>query len=624
MEKEFFEFANKNYSKKEVKSFEKALEFSKEKFKGEKRIRGELSIEHNLRIGYFLVKSKIFPEVVVAGLLYGLNEKIVPSEINEKFGADISDLVFGKEQLKVIKDKNKCAGAEVMRKIMLTSLKDIRIIFVKLAAKLSNLSTIECLPLKKQKEIAKEVLEIYAPIGMRLGLEYIRRNLEDSALKIINPKKYNEIENYLKESRESRAKFILGIKEKVKNLLEDKIKVIKIKGREKHIYSIYKKLARVSLDEQKDHFAIRIIVKDVKDCYDAIGILHENFTPIEGTLKDYIASPKENGYSSIHTVIRTSEGKFVEIQIRTLEMDESSEEGVSAHWKYKGIKSDENFEKKLAWIRSVLELQNPCKDSELFNSIKKDILGDRIYCYTPLGKTIELPNGSVVVDFAYCVHQEIGDKCVGARVNGVFCSLSHKLNSGDVIEIITNKKQRPKRDWLKFAISSKAITKIRNGIKRYENIPAPKRNSFNQEKVEESESMVFNNEFLDSKYIFARCCCPLPKDELIGVVKNQKIILVHRKDCPNSGKEKIPVFWKKTFSKSLILKIEAVERSGILADTLNTISRESFVVLGAKVKIIGNKLAECKFTIVPRELENVVKLIERIKKVRGIKKIWFE
>ncbi|MFH1918165.1 MAG: HD domain-containing protein [Nanoarchaeota archaeon] len=628
IEREFLEICEKNkYSQKEIDLFKKAIEFSKKYFGSKERLSGEFVVKHNIEVGMILAKSKLFPEVVVAGILYGIDEEVLPTEIQKEFGKEILDLVDGQSQLKVIKSKNKSVEADTLRKILLVTLKDVRIIFVKLADKLGNLGTIDVLPAKEQKRIAEEVLEVYAPLANRFGLEYMRRRLEEEAFKIINPRRYKEITGFLKDSEEKRREFIENFVEEVKNLLKGKTNILKIKGREKHIYSIYKKLHRTSLHEQMDHFAMRITATSVKDCYDVLGILHENYKNIEGTLKDYIASPKPNGYQSLHTVLKTSDGKYVEVQVRTQEMDEIAEEGVAAHWSYKKMKSDEGFEKKTAWLRSVLDLQTSEKDKEFLKTIKLNVFGDKIYCYTPQGKAIDLPKGSTVLDFAYHIHQEIGNRAVGGRINGVFSPLKKELSSGDVLEILTNKHQRPRREWVKFVVSARAKSIIRKEVKKYDKIPVSTMCSLKKSEKEKFDDLAYSPEFPNHNLSLAKCCLPIPKKEIVGVVKSHKKISVHVKDCrmiKEASDRVVPVFWKETFNRPIKIIVEASDRSGILADILNTISRGGFVVKEANAKLKGNHVSECSFVIVPQKLEHVVNLIKMIEKVRGVLKIWFE
>ncbi|MBR9702021.1 bifunctional (p)ppGpp synthetase/guanosine-3',5'-bis(diphosphate) 3'-pyrophosphohydrolase [Candidatus Pacearchaeota archaeon] len=622
---EFLRLCEENeYSKREIDLFRKALDYSKEQFKAEKRLSGELVMRHNIEIGKILVKSKLFPEVVVAGILYGGEGKVLPTELQKEFGKEISDLVYGQSQLKVIKSKNENVEAETLRKILLVTIKDVRIIFVKLADKLDNLKTMRVLPEKEQRKIAEEVLEVYAPLANRFGLEYIRRRLEERAFKILNLRRYNEIVNFLKDSKENRQKFVKDFIGEVSKKLGGKAKIVGIKGREKHIYSIYKKLHRESLHNQRDHFAIRIIAKSVDDCYKALGILHENYEG--GRLKDYIASPKPNGYQSLHTTLNIV-GKYVEVQIRTQEMEEVAEEGVASHWSYKKLKSDENFEKKTAWLRSVLDLQANEKDKEFLKTVKLNVFGDKIYCYTPQGKAIDLPKGSTILDFAYQIHQEVGNRAVGGRIDGIYASLRKELKNGEVVEIMTNKNQRPRRDWVKFVVSARARSIIRKEVKRYEKIPVAKHYSIKESEKEKFDDLTYSLEFPNHKLSLAKCCSPIPKNEIVGVIKSHRKISVHVKDCKRIKEAVdriIPVFWKETFNRPIKIIVEASDRSGILADMLNTISRGGFVVKEANAKLISNGASECSFVIVPQKLEHIVNLIKRIKKVRGVQKIWFE
>jgi len=629
VQEEFFKIASEMYSKKEIELFEKAIDFAKKEFNSEKRISGEEQFLNNIQIGIILMKSKLTSEIVCAGLLYGLDERIIPKILQENFGKDISDLVFGQNQLRVLREKNRNAEAEVVRKILLTSLYDPRVIFVKLASKLTSLLTLDALPESEQRRITKEVFEIYAPLANRFGLEFIKRNLEDEAFKITNPRKFGEIVEFLKASKEERGAFIKSFISEIETLLKNKVKILKIKGREKHIYSIFKKITDrgVPLNKHKDHFAIRIIAENVEDCYKILGIMHENYSPVENTLKDYITSPKLNGYKSIHTVIKTKEEKIVEVQIRTLEMDEFAEEGFAAHWAYKGIKSDVEFERRTAWLRSVLDLQNQADSKEFLKDVKINIFSDEIYCYTPKGKAIELPTGACVLDFAYHIHQEIGDKAIGGRINGIFAPLNKKVNSGDVIEIVTNKNQRPNRDWLKFVVSSKAINKIKNSINRFGNVPAPKRVQLLQQTKENFESIVSSPGFESMTFHLAKCCNPLPPEKIVALMRLAKTFSVHSENCEkvkNLEDKTIPVFWKETFNKSLLIKIIASERSGILADVLNTISRGGFIIKEAKAKILDDGFTECSFEIIPKALDQIIWLIGRVRKVRGVKKIYLE
>ncbi len=628
----FLTLCKKNdYSQKEIAVFKKAISFSKVHLEDKKLLSEEPAINRNISLGSILVKSKLFPEVVTAGLLYALEKKVLPEEIREKFGREIFDLVSGQTQLKIIKSKNKTIEAETLRKILLTSLRDVRIIFIKLADKLDNLLNIKSFPSAERNNIAREVLEIYAPIANRFDLRYLKTQLEEEAFKIINPRKYKEISNFLKQSKEERELFVKNFIRQIKDLLKEKVHVCEIKGREKSIYNIYKKIIsrRVSLHKQKDHFAARIIVSSEEDCYNVLGILHQHYDSVPGTLRDYISQPKPNGYQSLHTLLQTPDKKEIEIQIRTQKMDDIAEEGAASHWSYKKSKtskSDIQFEKKTAWLRSVLDLQNISKEKDFLKTVELNFFGDTFYCYTPQGKAIEMPKKSTLLDFAYYIHQEIGNHATGGRINGIFSPLKKELNSGDVIEIITNKHQRPRRDWLKFVISSRAKNGICKTIKKHGDLPASKSLSIKPKEKKTFENIIFSKEFPTSNFILAKCCSPLPKEELAGIIKSQRKILVHSKNCEkikNIQDKTIPVFWKESFNMLIKIIVQASDRSGILADILNTISREGFIIKEANAKLLSHDVAECFFVVVPKKLDNIIKLIKKIKHVRGVTKISF-
>ncbi|MFW6283004.1 MAG: RelA/SpoT family protein, partial [Minisyncoccales bacterium] len=540
-----------NYNQKDIDLFKKAIGFAEKYLEKEKRLCGEKNILHNLEIGRILAENKLFPEVIAAGILYSLEKKISYNEIEKEFGKDIAEIVFGQINLRGLKEKNKSLEAEILRKIILTTLSDVRIIFVKLANKLANLKTLDFLPLTKQKKISKEAMEIYAPLAGRLGLYNIKKDIEDNAFFYIKPKKYQEIKKFLEEYQPERERFMEDCLKDVSETLKKNLvnKDFYIKGREKHIYSIYKKISerKIPLNKQRDHFAIRVIANTIEECYNILGVIYENYEPVQGTFKDYISNPKPNGYKSIHSII-LFKNKEIEVQIRTKEMDEFAEEGPAAHWAYKGIKSDQYFEKKVGFLKSLLDLQLTQKEEDFLRNIKIDLFGEEIYCYTPKGKLITLPKNSTVLDFAYHIHQEIGDKTVAARINGNFVSLKKELKSGDIVEVITNKNQRPHREWLRNVVSSRARSAIRKGIKKYEKIAAPSKIQLKKEDKDVYDPLVYSEDLNldDREIIFAKCCSSTPKEDTCGVIKSNKKILVHNKNCSNLNSKKdnvIPLLW---------------------------------------------------------------------------------
>ncbi len=615
----------KDYSELQLKQLAQAAFFAEEKLKGKLRLNGTV-LEHNLRVAFILVDNNSSPEVVIAGLLHGLSGH--KEEITKLFGAEIWSLVQGAEDVKELKSKNKSLQAEALKKILLTTLSDVRVILVKLANKLDNLRTIEFLSPEEQHRIAQEVLDVYAPLAYRLGVEKIRVELEDLAFKVINPQKYAEINKYLHTSSEQREKDIAEAIESIQQLVKGKVSLLKIKGRSKHLYSIYKKMALrgVKLEAQYDLYGIRILVPEVKDCYALLGLLHENFEPLEGRLKDYITAPKPNFYRSIHTGLKLPNGKVIEIQIRTPEMDAFAEEGIAAHWKYKKVGSQEGFEKKVSWLREILNLKDG-GDKEFLEAAKVDVFGDNIFCYTPKGDAKELPKGATVLDFAYTVHEEVGNHAAGGRVNGKFVPLRKELGKGDVVEVVTNKSQRPRRSWLKIVRSPSARQKIRKFLREVEKLPDL---HYRLPKIltsEEQSIMVDSVEYPTALCLMAKCCSPLPGEEIVGIVTKRKLISVHKKECREVQKEEerwVGVKWKETFNQKIRFFVRALERSGLLADLLHTIASAKFEVNEAKAKLIGSGEMEGSFLVVPKDLEQVKELVRKVGKVKGVRKVYFE
>ena len=615
------------YSEQNEQRFQAALTLAHQELTSKLRLNNESCFEHNLRVGLLLVENKADPETIIAGLLHSLF--YLKEKIRLQFGEEVWLLVLGGEEIKTIKSKNKQLEAEALRKIFLATLKDIRIILVKLATKIDNVRTIEALPPAEQKRIAREALEVYAPLASRLGAERMRVELEDLAFKVLQPQKYREIANFFAESREERERAVTEAIHLIQKLCHHTVSLLNIKGRPKHFYSIYKKMTQrgVNLRQQYDLLGLRIIVADEKDCYLVLGLLHENFMPVEGRLKDYIANPKPNLYRSIHTGVRLANGKVLEVQIRTPEMDEFAEEGIAAHWRYKGIKSEELFEKKVAWLREVLKLQKELESSEFLEAAKIDLFGDEIYCYTPKGEVKELPLGATILDFAYSVHEQVGNQAVGGKVNGKFVALDHALAAGDVVEIMTNKNQRPRRSWLKIVKSAKSRQKIRKTLKEHEKLAPLHYRQLKIVSAEEQGVLVEALETPTALCTLAQCCSPLPGEAIAGIPTKRRVISVHRQDCRAVEKEQERVQnvrWKNTFNQKIRFTLTAEERSGLLADALHTIAQAGFEVQEAKAKLLGSGIATCSFLIIPKDLKYLQELVYRVKKLRGIKRIDFE
>lgn len=454
----------------------KAYYFSQEAHRNQKRYSGLPYLSHPLEVANILADMNMDAITIVAGLLHDVVEDthVDLEEIKTQFGDEVAMLVNGVTKLSKISFKTQEERqAENFRKMFLAIAEDIRVILIKLADRLNNMRTLKFMPAPKRLIKAKETLDIYVPIANRLGLNRVKWELEDCSLYNLATKEYNELAVKVAKSRAEREKYIESIKEKMGEELRKFGIVATIQGRPKNIYSIYKKMQEQDKDffQIYDLMAIRIICNSIKDCYAALGFLHSIWKPMPGRFKDYIAMPKSNMYQSLHTTVITSEGEPLEVQIRTMEMHRTSEYGIAAHWKYKekgDSLKDKKFEERLSWLRQILEWQKELKDPrEFMENLKIDLLQYEVYTFTPKGDVKVLPLGSTPVDFAYTVHTEIGHKCVGAKVNNKIVPLDRKLNSGDIVEILTSKTSTgPSRDWLKFVKTSSAKTRIKSWFKR--------------------------------------------------------------------------------------------------------------------------------------------------------------
>lgn len=465
----------------DVSMIEKAYELAKKAHGDQKRKSGEPYIVHPLWVAYILAELEMDKETIAAGMLHDVVEDTVVTEeeLTKEFGADVALLVDGVTklgQLSYSSDKLE-VQAENLRKMFLAMAKDIRVIIIKLADRLHNMRTLQFMKPAKQKEKAKETMDIYAPIAQRLGISKIKTELDDLALKYSQPEVFFDLVSQIDARKTEREEFVQSIVDEVYSHMKDAEIKCEVYGRVKHFFSIYKKMVNQNktVDQIYDLFAIRIIVDSVKDCYAALGVIHEIYTPIPGRFKDYIAMPKQNMYQSLHTTLMSSIGQPFEIQIRTEEMHKTAEYGIAAHWKYKesndGKKSVKvQEEEKLNWLRQILEWQRDMSDNREFLSMIKgdlDLFAEDVYCFTPQGDVKSLPNGSTPIDFAYSIHSAVGNKMVGARVNGKIVNIDYKIQNGDRIEIITSQNSKgPSRDWLGIVKSTQAKNKINQWFKK--------------------------------------------------------------------------------------------------------------------------------------------------------------
>ncbi len=470
---ELINCVRKYHPSDDISMIEKAFRIANDAHKGQVRKSGEAYIIHPLCVAIILAELELDKETIVAGLLHDVVEDTVMTdeEIAKEFNDEVALLVDGVTKLGQLSyDADKVEiQAENLRKMFLAMAKDIRVILIKLADRLHNMRTLRYMTPEKQKEKARETMDIYAPIAQRLGISKIKTELDDLSLKYLEPEAYYELVEKVAMRKGARDEYVQKLVEEVKHHIKEAGIEATIDGRSKHFFSIYKKMVNQgkTIDQIYDLFAIRILVNDVKDCYAALGVIHEMYKPIPGRFKDYIAMPKPNMYQSLHTTLIGPDGRPFEIQIRTYEMHRTAEYGIAAHWKYKEAANGNAVggeEEKLSWLRQILEWQRDMSDNKEFMSLLKsdlDLFSDTVFCFTPSGDVKNLPNGSTPIDFAYSVHSAVGNKMIGAKVNGKLVTIDYKIQNGDRIEIITSQNSKgPSRDWLNIVKSTQAKNKI--------------------------------------------------------------------------------------------------------------------------------------------------------------------
>ncbi|MCS7206127.1 MAG: bifunctional (p)ppGpp synthetase/guanosine-3',5'-bis(diphosphate) 3'-pyrophosphohydrolase [Leptospiraceae bacterium] len=648
-------------NEKDLQIIEKAYQLAYEAHKDQKRLSGEPFVIHPLHVALYLADISMDPATIAAGLLHDVIEDTYYNEdfIRKEFGDEITRLVKAvtkislvkkdsyKENLSEIKAQE---AAENLRLMLLATVEDIRVIIIKLADKLHNMQTIQHQLPHKIERISREVLDIYAPIAGRLGMYKLKSELEDLAFEALYPEVAKKIKNEIQQSKSELEGFLKKIKKVLQNRLQEINITAEIEGRVKHLYSIYQKMQKgnKTIREIYDLRGIRIIVKELNDCYTVLGIVHTMWKPLPGRFKDYIALPKPNGYQSLHTTVLAPDGRPLEIQIRTFEMNERAENGIAAHWLYKHNLDFQNAKGKLEWLQTLKQLTQEFQSSakqglehskEFLDNLKEELQPDEIYVFTPKADIITLPRGATVLDFAFKIHTDLGLRCKSALVNDRIVPLSTELKSGDKVEIITHSEPKPSPIWIKYLKSNRARQKVRAFFRKKEELEKQKEKTETHEKKKEiiikrkpsknpkEVPIEIAGGEVDVPVRYAGCCSPVPGDKIIGYITRGKGITIHRVDCqqlPKNNNEVerfISVKWAGlTEVYPVAIEIIAKDRQGLYLDLVKAITQTKTNILKALADLPKEKNGLMKATFL-LEVEHIDQLNEVIQSILLIKDV---
>ena len=712
---EFMEYIHTYLTDDECNQVLKAFELADKAHEGQLRASGEPYIMHPLAVADILAHLQIDHITLMAALMHDVVEDTSYSkeDLEEMFGSEVAFLVDGVTKLNQFQYETKeDRQMENYRKMILAMAKDVRVVVIKLGDRLHNMRTLKHMRSDKQKRIAKETLEIFAPLAHRLGIFNVKWELEDLSFRYLEPEKYYDLVDQMKQKRQAREDIVNDTMSQLTKALGEAHIKADIKGRPKHFYSIYKKMKKDNRDLSQiyDLLAVRVIVDTIPDCYAVLGIAHSLWKPLPYRFKDYISMPKSNMYQSLHTTVIGTMGQPVEIQIRTWEMHRVSEYGVAAHWRYKeGNKNgDKDFDQKVAWLRQVLEWQDTSNPTELVNALKLDVFSGEVFVFTPKGDVVKLPIGSVPLDFAYRVHTDVGHRCVGAKVNGKIVPLDYTLQNGDIVDIITSKTGRPSLDWLNIVGSSESKSKIRNWFKRenkaeniekglealekeakrlnyswkeliadnrlqqvtkqlkagteeemfaacgYGGIPVStvllrlielyKKSKEAEESKRSTEQIIEKLKAQGPKTTkngtgvlvkgeagvmvrMAKCCNPVPGDDIIGYITRGRGVSVHRSDCcslghtPEDLERMIEVSWDGASSESFHvgIDIQAYDRNGLLMEVMAVLSELKITITNINAKVQEDtKNVSINVTVDIRDISQLDFVMTKLRRIREL------
>ena len=712
---EFMEYIHTYLTDDECNQVLKAFELADKAHEGQLRASGEPYIMHPLAVADILAHLQIDHITLMAALMHDVVEDTSYSkeDLEEMFGSEVAFLVDGVTKLNQFQYETKeDRQMENYRKMILAMAKDVRVVVIKLADRLHNMRTLKHMRSDKQKRIAKETLEIFAPLAHRLGIFNVKWELEDLSFRYLEPEKYYDLVDQMKQKRQAREDIVNDTMSQLTKALGEAHIKADIKGRPKHFYSIYKKMKKDNRDLSQiyDLLAVRVIVDTIPDCYAVLGIAHSLWKPLPYRFKDYISMPKSNMYQSLHTTVIGTMGQPVEIQIRTWEMHRVSEYGVAAHWRYKeGNKNgDKEFDQKVAWLRQVLEWQDTSNPTELVNALKLDVFSGEVFVFTPKGDVVKLPIGSVPLDFAYRVHTDVGHRCVGAKVNGKIVPLDYTLQNGDIVDIITSKTSKPSLDWLNIVGSSESKSKIRNWFKRenkaeniekglealekeakrlnytwkeliadnrlqqvtkqlkagteeemfaacgYGGIPVStvllrlielyKKSKEAEESKRSTEQIIEKLKAQGPKTTkngtgvlvkgeagvmvrMAKCCSPVPGDDIIGYITRGRGVSIHRSDCTSLGhtpedlERMIEVSWDGSSGESFHvgIDIQAYDRNGLLMEVMAVLSELKITITNINAKVQEDtKTVSINVVVDIRDISQLDFVMTKLRRIREV------
>jgi GTP pyrophosphokinase len=690
----------------------RAYNYAGQAHEGQLRKSGAPYFAHPASVAEVITELRLDAASVCAGLLHDVVEDTPQtlSDVEKQFGAEVAFLVDGVTKLSKINfTSRQDREAENFRKMLVAMARDIRVLLVKLCDRVDNMRTLDFMTPEAQDRIARETMEIYAPLANRLGIQRFKSELEDLSFKYLEPEAYRRLDQLVTRSAKERDRYIEEMSEVLRRQISEHGFAGEVTGRPKHLYSVHRKMAqqKVEFEQIHDLMAFRVIVETVADCYGVMGAIHARYTPVPGRIKDYVALPKPNMYQSLHTTVIGPDRERIEVQIRTREMHRVAEQGIAAHWRYKERLSggvDPKLVQRFAWLRELMEFQKDIKDpAEFIDSIKVDLFQDEVYVFTPKGDVRVFPRGATPIDFAYAIHTEIGNRCSGARANGVIAPLRYKLRNGDVIEVTTSAQQRPRKEWLELAATSRARNKIRAFLRQEERDQSLKLgrellekelhshgismqrflkshddlrrtlDSFKVLSVDElfvsvgygkiapgsvtalltpkssqgepepapnlregriehlvrrvtgrDTSTIKLSDIDDILVRYAKCCNPLPGDEIVGFITRGRGVTVHRRSCPKSfesdPERRVAIAWdsRAKINRPVQLKVVTVNRPGLLAKMGETFSAQNININGVNSKAVEEGRSVNIFTFVCTDLGQLKLVVRALQKIQGI------